>query len=114
MAESERRGILTIGVFLIVVAVAIILYVPLGLIDWTLIPPSVLVLFGCWIIVLAGMRASNPQKYERPPFSTLSWGLLLVALGAAWFVYYISWLYSLMIILLVFAVIAIVTALKRK
>lgn len=116
MAESEKRGTLSIGVFLIITVIAIILYTPLSLIDWTLIPPFILALFGCWIMVLAGIRTSNPQKYERGPFSTLAWGLLMTALGGSWFLYaYTSnSLYALALILLVLAVLAIATALKRK
>jgi cobalamin synthase len=116
MAEKERRGTLSFGVFLIIIVIAILLYTPLGLIDWTLILPFVLALFGCWIMALAGIRASNPQKYERGPFSTLVWGLLMTTLGGSWFLYaYTSnSLYALALILLVLAIVAIVAALKRK
>jgi len=114
MSEGERRGILSIGVFLIILVVAIILYAPLGLIDWPLIPSLILALSGCWLIALAGIRASNPQKYERGPFSTFAWGLLLIAIGGAWFLYPFNPLYSLTIILLALAALAIAAALKRK
>jgi len=114
MSEGERRGILSIGVFLVIVVVAIVLYTPLGLIDWSLIPSLILALSGCWLIALAGIRASNPQKYERGPFSTFAWGLLLIAIGGAWFLYPFNPLYSLTIILLALAALAIAAALKRK
>jgi len=107
-------GLLSIGVFLVILVIGIILYVPLGYIDWTLIPPFILALYGCWTIVLAGIRTSNPQKYERGPFSTFAWGLLLIAFGGAWFFIGINWLYSLAIILLVLGALAIVAALRRK
>ncbi|MGC9345298.1 MAG: hypothetical protein ACP5ER_00695 [Candidatus Bathyarchaeales archaeon] len=112
MAEGEKRGLLSIGVFLIILVVCIIL-VPLGL-DWQLVPPLIIALYGCWTIVLAGIRASNPQKYERGPFSTFALGLLLVAIGGAWFAYSIEPLYSLAIILLVLGALAITAALRRK
>jgi len=112
MAEGEKRGLLSIGVFLIILVVCIIL-VPLGL-NWQLVPPLIIALYGCWTIVLAGIRASNPQKYERGPFSTFAWGLLLVAIGGAWFAYSIEPLYSLAIILLVLGALAITAALRRK
>jgi hypothetical protein len=116
VAESEKRGTLSVGVFLIIIVIAILLYTPLGLIDWTLIPPFVLALFGCWVMALAGIRASSPQKYERGPFSTFVWGLLMTALGGSWFLYaYTSnSLYALALILLVLAIVAIAAALKRK
>jgi len=114
MAEGEKRGLLSIGVFLIILVISIILYMPLELIDWSLIPPLILALYGCWTIVLAGIRESNPQKYERGSFSTFAWGLLLIAIGGAWFAYSIEPLYSLAIILLVLGALAITAALRRK
>ena len=112
MAES-RRETLSIGVFLIIIVVAIILYVA-SLIDWTLIFPLILVLSGCWTLVLAGMRAANPQKYERGAFSTMSLGLLLIAVGGAWYLFAVNPLYSLALVLLVLGALAIAAALGRK
>jgi len=114
MTENRNRELLSIGIFLMILVVCIILYAPLGLIDWPLIPPLILALYGCWTIVLAGIRASNPQKYERGPFSTFAGGLLLVAIGGAWLSWSIDWIYSLVIILLVLGLLAIAAALKRK
>lgn len=112
MAES-RRDTLSVGVFLIIIVVAIMLYAA-SLIDWTLIIPVILVLSGCWTLVLAGMRATNPQKYERGAFSTISLGLLLIAVGGAWYLFSFDPLYSLALILLVFGALAIAAALRRK
>jgi hypothetical protein len=113
MAES-RRETLSIGVFLIIIVVVILLYAAQVITDWTLIFPLVLVLSGCWTLVLAGMRASNPQKYERGAFSTMGLGLLLVAVGGAWYLFAFNPLYSLALVLLVFAALAIGAALRRK
>jgi hypothetical protein len=112
MSES-RRQLLTIGVFFIILVVAIVLYAA-GAIGWTLIVPVVLVLVGAWMLALAAMRGANPQKYERSSFSTTIMGLLLVAVGGAWYLFSFNWLYSLALILLIFAGVAIATALKRK
>ncbi len=117
MAESGKRDLLSIGVVLILVVVSILLHQPLQIVkDWTLVIPLILALSGGWLAVLAGMRSSNPQKYERDAFSTLSMGLLLIAVGGAWFIYGygFGWLYSLVIVLLVLAALAIAAALKRK
>ena len=113
MAES-RRETLSVGVVLIILVVAIMLYATQVISDWTLIFPLVLVLSGCWSLVLAGMRASNPQKYERGAFSTMGLGLLLVAVGGAWYLFSFNPLYSLALVLLVFAALAIAAALRRK
>lgn len=111
MAE-ERRTLLTIGAFFLTLVVAMVLYAA-NVISWTLIAPVVLVLFGVWMLVLAGMRSSNPQKYARDAFSTMSLGLLLIGVGGAWCLFAFNWLYSL-VLLLVLAVLAIAAALKRK
>jgi len=112
MAESKRQ-LLSIGVFLLII-VAVILLFAVNLIQWTLIIPLILVLSGCWTLVLAGMRASNLQKYERGAFSTTGLGLLMIAVGGAWYLFGINWLYSLALILLILAAIAIAAALRRK
>ena len=112
MSES-RRQLLTIGVFFVALVVAILLYVA-NAISWTLIIPVVLVVFGVWMLAMAAMRGANPQKYERSSFSTAIMGLLLVAVGGAWYLFSFNWLYSLVLILLVFAGVAIAAALKRK
>jgi hypothetical protein len=113
MAES-RREMLSIGVFLIIVVAAIVLYAAQVIPDWTLIFAVILVLSGCWLLALAAMRASSPQKYERGAFSTMGMGLLLIALGGAWFLFAFNSLYSLALILLVVGALAIVAALRRK
>jgi hypothetical protein len=113
MTESNRET-LSIGVFIVIIVLAIMLYAVHVITDWTLIIPLVLVLFGCWTLVLAGMRASNPQKYERGAFSTFSLGLLLIAVGGAWYLFPVNPLYSLALVLLVFGALAITTALRRK
>jgi hypothetical protein len=114
MSEGGNQELLSIGIFLIILVVSIILYTPLKLIDWSLIPPLILALYGCWTIALAGIRASNPQKYERGSFSTLAGGLILIAIGGAWFFWSFGWLYSVAIILLVLGVLAIAAALIKK
>jgi hypothetical protein len=112
MAE-DRRTLLSIGAFFIIFVVAIVLYVA-GAIDWTFIAPVILLLFGIWTLALAAMRGSNPDKYARSAFSTMSLGLILIAVGGAWYLFGYSWLYSLAVILLVFGALAIAAALKRK
>ena len=113
MAESSRET-LSIGVFLIIIVVAIVLYAAQVITDWTLIIAIVLVLSGCWTLVLAEIRASNPQKYERGAFSTVSLGLLLITVGGAWYLFPSNPLYSLALALLVFGTLAIAAALRRK
>jgi hypothetical protein len=114
MAEAKRT-LLTIGAAFIVLVVALLLYAA-GVIDWTLIAPVFLVLFGIWIVALAAMRGGSPTEYERSSFSTLSMGLLVIVVGGSWamLVLGLSWVYALALILLVLAALAIATAVRRK
>jgi hypothetical protein len=110
---SERRQLLSIGVFFILLVIAILL-VATNIIAWGQFGPLLLGLFGIWLIVLAAMQATRPQKYERTAFSTAAMGGCLIVLGAAWFVLYLCLLYSLALILLAIGLIAIAAALRRK
>ena len=112
MAES-RRQLLAIGVFCIILVVAILLAAT-AVIDWGLFVPFVLVLFGIWTLASVEIRGSGQQKYERSTFSTAIMGVLLIAVGGAWYLFSFNWLYSLALLLLVIAGTAIAAALKRK
>jgi hypothetical protein len=112
MSES-RRQLLSIGVFLLIIVAVIVLFAT-TLIALTVVIPLILVLSGVWILILAIVRSQNPQKYERGAFSTLNMGLILIALGGAWYLVYINWLYSLALLLLILGAIAIAAALRRK
>lgn len=112
MSESNRN-LLTIGVFIIAIVVAILLNLA-GLINWTLIVPLILLLCGLWLLALGAIRAGKLVKYERSSFSTISLGLAIIAVGGAWFLFGINWLYSLIVILLLVAALLIAVALKRK
>ena len=116
MSES-RRQLLTIGVFFIIIVVAILLY-PANVTHngWNILQ-LIIVLFGVWMLVLAGMRAQSPEKYERSAYSTVQMGVLLMAVGSAWFLWGINsegWIYSIALLLLALGVIAIVSAMRRK
>ena len=112
MAESNR-DMLSLGVVLIIVVVAIVLFAA-GFIEWTLIVPVVLVFSGCWMLVLAAMRGSHPQKYAPSAFGSLGVGLFMIALGGAWYLFRFNVLYSLALVLLVLGALAIAAALRRK
>lgn len=112
MAGYADRGMLSIGAFLIILVISIVLGA--FVIGWWLVPSLIMALSGCWVLVLAWMQSSNPQKYERSAFGLLGWGLLLIAVGGAWFLYSFNWLYSIALILLVMGALAIATAFRRK
>jgi hypothetical protein len=112
MAES-RGDLLSLGVFLIIIVAIIVLFVA-GIIDWTLIVPALLVLSGCLLMATAAYRPSTKLKYAPSAFYSLTSGLFLIALGGAWYLFRVNWLYSLALILLVLGAVAIAAALRRK
>jgi len=112
MSNSDRQ-LLSFGVFLIIIVVGILLATA-GIIGWGLFVPVVAVLCGLWAIALGGIRLSKTRKYERGSFSTMASGAGLIALGAAWYLFGINWIYSLVVILLAIAALAIVTSLRSK
>ncbi len=111
MSES-RRLLQSIGVFLIILVVAILLLAT-KVLAWSLAIPVVLVAFGVWMLWLAATRSRDHPKYERSPFSTLTLGIILIVLGGAWYLFTINWLYSLALILLALGAIAIAASMKK-
>ncbi len=111
MANVDRT-LLTFGVVLIIVVVGILLAITV--MGWGLFGPFVLVVCGIWALALSGMKSAKPQKYESSAYNTAALGVGLIALGGAWYLFAFSWLYSVIVILLVIAGVAIATALRRK
>jgi hypothetical protein len=111
MSETNRQ-LLGIGLFFITIVVALLLFAT-GVIDWTLIIPVILLLSGSGLIALGILRANRPTKFERSPFSTAAMGIVVFAAGGAWILFGISWIYSLIVILLALAAIAIAAALRH-
>jgi len=78
--SKEQQGLLTIGAFIIIVAIVLIIAAG-NLISWWEVIPLIIAFNGCWLIAAAGIRAKNPSKYERSAFSLFGWGILLAAVG---------------------------------
>lgn len=113
MASSANRGLLSIGVFFVILVVAIVLAAS-SLIDWWTVPALIIALSGVWVAALGAMQVLNPQKYGRSSFSLYGWGVLLIAVGGAWFLYSFSWIYSLVVVLAALGVLAIAAAFRRR
>jgi cobalamin synthase len=113
MAKMADRNLLTIGALFVIIVISILLYATKQLTDYYILP-TVIALFGIWLMVLAVMQLSNPEKYGRGAFSYFGWGLLLIAVGGAWFLYTYNWIYSLAVILLALGALAVAAAFRRK
>lgn len=112
MAKSADRNLFSIAAFLIILAVSILFGYFTNL--WRYSAPLFIGLCGVWVVVLAGMQAANPLKYARTAFSLTGWGVLMAAVGSAWALAYYNWIYAVVLFIIVFAVLLIAAAMKRK
>lgn len=112
---ARELGLLSIGVFIIIVA-ACLFAVAAGFIRVEYVVPLVIAFYGVWVIVLAGVRVKYPEKYARGAFSTFGWGVLLTGVGASWFLYLygVNLMYALAIVLVLLGLLAVAAALRSK
>jgi len=112
----DRTGLISLGIFIVIVAISILIY-SFELITVGEILPLIVGLYGCWMIILAGIRYKNPSSYARGPLSTFAWGLLLAVAGfsviASWKVG-LNLLYVVAAVLLVIGILVIAVAIERK
>jgi hypothetical protein len=113
MSSETNRQLLTIGVVILTVVVALLLLVT-GVIGWLLVVPVVFLLSGAWFLVLGAMRSGKSIKYERSPFSTMALGLVAIVIGGAWILATVNWIYAVILVLLMVAGLAIAAALRHK
>jgi len=108
---QRQLDLLSIGVLVVILAILLVAFGPTG--EWDKILSLTVALCGLWIVTLAGIRAKSPQKYERGAFSTFVMGILLLAVGGAWFINIETGnlLYSVVLLLIVVGVLAIASAL---
>ncbi len=108
-----QLGLLSFGVFVIIIAVLLVAFAPTG--NWGSILSLTLVFYGLWIIVLAGIRNRTPEKYGRSAYSILIWGILIVAVGGAWYFNILTGniLYSVVLLLVIVGIAAVASALLR-
>jgi len=80
-------GVLSLGILIVVLAVSATAFAAKILVDVSEIFSLTFILFGLWIIALAGIRAANPEQYGGGAFNTFSGGILLTTLGVVWLLY---------------------------
>lgn len=108
-------GLLSLGVLVVIIAICLMITSKIDeIISLTI------TFFGVWIIILAGFKTRTPmeelEKYERGAFSILAWGILLVAIGGAYFLNIRTgyWIYSLALFLLVLGILIVAAALRSR
>ena len=80
-------GVLSLGILILVLAVSIAAFAANMLVNISEIFSLTFLLFGLWIIILAGIRATNPEEYGGGAFNTFSGGILTTTLGLVWLLY---------------------------
>jgi len=108
---AKELNLLSMGMLAVIVAILLVAFGPRQ--DWGSIISLTLVLFGLWVVFLAGIRSIHPMKYERGAFSTLVWGILLLSIGGAWYLYALNPIYSVALLLLVIGILAVASAMFR-
>mgnify|MGYP001132245391 CR=1 FL=1 len=80
-------GVLSIGILILVLAVSTAAFATNILINISETFSVSFILFGLWIVILAGMRATDPEGYGGGAFITFSGGILITTLGIVWLLY---------------------------
>lgn len=113
---TRRLRILSLGVFVVIVAICLIAYGSQYITRVDEVFSLIIAFYGVWVVILAGIRTPSQEKYERGAFSTFGWGILLIAIGGAWFFNIRTgyWVYSLALVLLVLGILVVTAALRPR
>jgi len=109
---KRQLGTLSFGVLVVIMAILLLAFGPGQ--DWGSIISLTLVFCGLWVIFLSGIRAKTPEKYGRSAFSMLVWGILLLAVGGAWYLNILTQgniIYSVVLFLVIIGILAVASAL---
>jgi len=111
---KRPTGLLSLGILIVIVAICLLAYTGGLLRRPDEIISLIIAFYGVWVIVLAGIRVKSPEKYERGAFSTFVGGILLVAVGGAWFlnIQMADLVYTLAVFLAVVGILAVASALR--
>jgi hypothetical protein len=104
-------GVLSLGVFLVIVAVWITAFL-LGIISAANLVPLILLSSGVWTIIIAVFRVAVHR--EDGPFSTFGWGMLFVVLGGSFYMVNTGMdpVYIVVFVLMLVGVLAIAAAVR--
>jgi hypothetical protein len=75
-------GVFSLGILILAVAVSATFSVINVLGGISEVFAFTLILFGLWILILASLRAENPEDYGGGVFNTFSVGILITTLGS--------------------------------
>ena len=107
-------GLLSFGVFLIIVAVWIAAFL-LAIITADNLVPLILLSSGVWTVVVASFKAIKPKE-NSDAFSTFGWGMLFIVLGGSLYMVNMgmSFVYIVVFVLALIGALAVVAALRSS
>jgi cobalamin synthase len=110
---ARQYEMLSFGVLMVVAAVFLVAYALAIITRLDEVLALIIVFYGVWTMVLAGIRTRNPEKYGRGAYSTLVMGVLLTALGGAWVLYIegTNIIVTIALLLVIIGILAVATAL---
>ncbi len=111
---KRQLGLLTLGVFLIIVATWVGAFF-LSIIAFNDILPLILLSSGVWAVVVAGIKTLTSRE-TGGAFGVFGWGTLFIVVGGSW---YFSSLgmpieFTVVFVLLLLGVLAIAAGLKSR
>ncbi len=110
---ARQYELLSMGALLVFAAVLLVAFAVgvIKRIDEVL--ALIIMLYGVWTMILAGIQVMNPEKYGRGAYSTLVMGVLLTAVGGAWefHIRFENIIITVALILVVIGLLAVATAL---
>lgn len=112
---GKTLDIITIGVAILAFGLSVVVLLLEFITIWELVP-MFLTIVSIWIIATAGIKAVyKSSPYERQPFSTAGLGLVLLAIGASWWLYArgIELAYVVLTLTLVIGVLVIVAGVRE-
>jgi len=109
---ARQWELLSFGVLLVIASLVLVAYSVQIVTRLDEILALIIAFYGVWTIVLAGVRTKNPEKYGRGAYSTLVMGILLTALGGAWYLYIATadLILSIVMLLIIIGILAVASA----
>jgi hypothetical protein len=112
---ARTFDIITLGVAILALGLSVVVLLLNFISIWELVP-MFLTIIGSWIIATAGIKAmSKISPYERQPFSTAGLGLVVLAIGASWWLYArgVDLVYVILTLTLIIGILVIVAGARE-
>ncbi len=112
---ARTLDIVTVGVAILALGLSVVVLLFNFISIWELVP-MFLTIIGSWIIATAGIKVmSKISPYERQPFSMAGLGLVVLAIGASWWLYArgVELVYVILTLTLIIGILVIVAGVRE-